>query len=375
MLNNRDGSLNWLYQWLILALLFPLVFLNGWLVLRVLQYFEPIFTILILASLLAFILNYPVKLLQQRGLQRQQGVILVFLMAALGAIALAVTLIPLLLEQVTEIAGLLPDWINSGSRKLQALQDWAASRHLPSSLTTAVSHLADRLPGELQTLGDNALNLLVGTINDISEAILTAVLTFYLLLDGDRIWNGIFQRLPASFGPQVQQSLQQNFQNYFLGQVTLASLVGATMTVLFLILRVPYGLLFGLGVGALALIPFGDIFSLLLVSLLLSTQDFWLAVKVLAGGTLADQFIDQIIAPRLLGRFTGLRPIWIIIGLLVGTKIGGLLGLLVAVPLASFIKDAIEGFPDYLPQALSTAANPELAGEIPATVPTHSNAS
>ncbi|MHC5823695.1 MAG: AI-2E family transporter, partial [Nostoc sp.] len=53
---------------------------------------------------------------------------------------------------------------------------------------------------------------------------------------------------------------------------------------------------------------------------------------------------DQAIAPRLLGKFTGLRPIWVLVALLVGTNVGGVLGLLVAVPVAGFIKDIADGF-------------------------------
>jgi predicted PurR-regulated permease PerM len=57
-----------------------------------------------------------------------------------------------------------------------------------------------------------------------------------------------------------------------------------------------------------------------------------------------DQIIDQAIAPRLLGSFTGLKPVWVLISLVVGTYVGGLLGLIVAVPLAGFIKSAADGW-------------------------------
>jgi predicted PurR-regulated permease PerM len=113
---------------------------------------------------------------------------------------------------------------------------------------------------------------------------------------------------------------------------------------MFLLFQVPFGLLFGLGVGILSLIPFGDVFSLIVITLIIATHDFWLAVKVLAVAVIIDQLIDQAIAPRLLGSFTGLRPIWVLISLLVGTYIGGVLGLIIAVPVAGLIKDVADGF-------------------------------
>jgi len=51
--------------------------------------------------------------------------------------------------------------------------------------------------------------------------------------------------------------------------------------------------------------------------------------------------IDQLVAPRLLGRFTGLRPVWVLLALLVGTRLAGLLGLILAVPLTSSVKTLI----------------------------------
>jgi predicted PurR-regulated permease PerM len=341
-----------------LGLLFPLAFLNGWLGLRLFQYLEPFVTIFVLAILLAFILNYPVQFLQQRGLKHNYAVFLVFLPALLILLALGVTIIPIVLAQFHEIAKLVPQWISSSSQELQILDDWAISRRLPVDLGQLVNQLTDRLPDELQYLADQFFNLAVDTIDSLSEVVLTVVLTFYLLIDGERLWDGVAQRSPSSFSPQVRQALQQNFQNYFIGQIALASLVGFSMTLMFLVLRVHFGLLFGLTVGVMSLIPFGDVLSLSVIILLLASHNFWLAVKVAAVAVVIDQVIDQAIAPRLLGRFTGLRPVWVLVALLVGTKIGGLLGLLVAVPLASFIKSAADGFPPALVDAASSAVPP-----------------
>jgi predicted PurR-regulated permease PerM len=67
-----------------------------------------------------------------------------------------------------------------------------------------------------------------------------------------------------------------------------------------------------------------------------------LGIKVLAVGLLVEQAIENIIAPRLLGRFTGLNPVWVLVALLLGTRIAGLLGLLVAIPIAGFIKTTLD---------------------------------
>ena len=71
---------------------------------------------------------------------------------------------------------------------------------------------------------------------------------------------------------------------------------------------------------------------------MVALQNFWLGVEVLGTAVAIDQVNSNFIAPRILGNLTGLNPVWVVISLLLGAKLGGLLGLLVAIPLASFIK-------------------------------------
>ncbi|MBD2728625.1 AI-2E family transporter [Nostoc sp. FACHB-892] len=337
-------TLNQVLKWLIFTLLFPLVFLNGWLAFLLVKNFQPVVTILVLATLLAFVLNYPVSVLQQRGVKRGYAVALVFILALVIIVGLGITLLPIVLEQFNEMVKVLPRWIDSSEEKLHILNDWFLTHNLNVNLIQLLNRLTEQLPNELEFLSDKLLSIIIDTIDSISEALIIIVLTFYLLLDGPRVWEGIFKKLPGSFAPKVSQSIQQNFQNYLIGQGSLALLMGVSLTLLFLAFQVQFALLFGLGAGLLSLIPFGDVVSLVVITLIIATHDFWLAVKIFAVAVVIDQLIDQAIAPRLLGKFTGIRPIWVLIALLIGTNVGGVLGLLIAVPVAGFIKDVADGF-------------------------------
>jgi predicted PurR-regulated permease PerM len=346
-------SLSQLLKWLILTLLFPLIFLNAWLAFRFFAYFQPIVTIFVLATLLAFILNYPVKILQHRGIKRSYAVALVFISALMILVALGIILLPIVLDQLNEMAKILPQWIDSSNQKIQVLDDWAVSHGLKVNFSHIINQIADRLPDELQNSADHLVSIIIETIDSVSDALITVVFTFYLLLDGPRLWEGIFKKLPWSFAQQVSQSIQENFQNYLIGQVTLALLMGFSLTLIFLLFKIQFALIFGLGIGIFSLIPFGDIISIIGITLIIASHNFWLAVKILVVAIIIDQLIDQAIAPRLLGNLTGLRPIWVLIALLVGTYIGGLLGLVIAVPVAGFIKDVADGLDNFSPSGYS----------------------
>ncbi len=353
---------NW-NQWLKTRLTLPFIVLNGWVLLQLVQYFEPLFTIFILAAVLAYVLNYPVNFLTQRGIKRGYAVLTALVVSLIVLTALGVTLFPSLVAQLTEVVTLLPEWVNAVSQKLQLLQGWAASHRLPVNLSRLIRQLSDNLPGEVQAIADQSLTLTLDAIGSLSEAFLVIVLTLYLLLDGRRVWDGVFRWVPLQYREQAGQQLESNFHRYFIGQATMGVIMGTTLTLAFFLLNVPYSLLLGLLIGVMTLIPFGDTVSFALISLLVATHDVSLGVKTLVVAAVIDQLVDQAIAPRVLGGFTGLKPIWVIISLLIGTKIAGLPGLLTAVPVAGFIRDVMADL--HIPPDLSPVSETALVHSPP----------
>ncbi|HEY9845342.1 MAG TPA: AI-2E family transporter, partial [Candidatus Caenarcaniphilales bacterium] len=137
------------------------------------------------------------------------------------------------------------------------------------------------------------------------------------------------------------QTLRLSFQNYFIGQLILATCWSFALIPTFLVLKVPFGLLFGLTIGSMTLVPFGGTVGIALVTLLVALQNVWLGLKVLVAALIVQQIVDNLVAPRILGSVTGLNPVWVFIAILTGAKVGGLLGVIVAVPTAVVIKTAL----------------------------------
>lgn len=330
-------------RWLSWGIVFPLLILNGWLLLQVADYFKSLVTVFISANLLAFLLDYPVRYLEARRIPRQRAILLVFLLALSFFIILGITLVPAAIAQLNEFLNRLPIWIESGVEQLQMFQQWTVMRRLPIDLDRLVIQLQDNLSAQLQLLGGQVLGFSLGLLSSVFDLLLTIALTFYLLTHGDRVWDGVLRQLPSLLRRRLRRSVQQNFQNYFIGQATLASLTGLIIIIALLILQVPFGLLFGLTIGFMALFPFGTGLGISLVSFLVALQSFWLGLKVLLVATVIDQSIQNGIAPRLLGRVTGLNPVWVLVSLLIGVRVGGVLGLLVAVPTAGVLKSLLSG--------------------------------
>ncbi|NES68051.1 MAG: AI-2E family transporter [Okeania sp. SIO2D1] len=319
----------------------PIIVINGWALLQIFQYFGRIITIAVSATLLSFLLDYPVIFLQKHKVKRPRAVILVFLVALVIILVLGVILIPLLLEQLTGFIEKFPSWLASGNKQLESFDQWADKRKLPINLTLWTNQFTENLSSQLQDITGEIISFIVNTLGRIFDILITIIITFYLMLHGDRLWDGIFNWLPNNLEVHVRKSLRQNFQNYFIGQATLACLMGVAMTIGLLLLGAPFGLLFGIGIGLMTLIPFGTALGVTLVSLLITLEDFWLGIKVLIVIVLIEQAIENFVAPRILGGFTGLNPVWILVSLLVGAQVWGVLGLLIAVPVAGFVKNTV----------------------------------
>jgi len=79
-----------------------------------------------------------------------------------------------------------------------------------------------------------------------------------------------------------------------------------------------------------------------LVTFLILLQNWWLAVQVAVAAIILQQIKDNLLGPKLLGDFIGVNPIWIFVAILMGFEIAGLLGTLVAVPIAGTIKGTFD---------------------------------
>jgi predicted PurR-regulated permease PerM len=339
-------SIRSLLRWFLLGLLMPLAFLNGWILLQVFTYFQSLVSAFVVATLVSFLLDYPVRWLERQGrrwrVRREVAVLAIVLLtiAILGLLGL--TLAPVVYQQFGAFADGLPGWVASSRQQLENLSNWALAKRLPIDLERLGTEAIAQFSAQIQNLTTQLVSLLVQTAGRAFDALIAIVLAVYLLLRGDRFWDGFFSWLSPYQSVQVRRCFRQNFQNYYAGQAALATTIGIAMILLFLVLQVPFGLLFGLGIGVMTLVPFGAGISIVVVSLLLAVKSFWLGLQVLLLAFLVDQVIENMVAPRLLGQFTGLNPVWVLLSLLAGAKVGGLLGVVLAVPLAGTIKSAIE---------------------------------
>ncbi len=336
------SSIQKLPRWFYIGLAFPLLFLNAWFLLLLFQYLQPIPGIVLTASLIAFLLEYPIVILEQRGVPRGFAITGVMLLALFSLGILIFVLSPLVLQQLIEFVNRLPAWIEEGRKQLNTLDEQTVLQYLPIDISDLTTQITSQFSRTLKALTSEIIDLTLNTINIALDLIVTVVLIILLVLNGEKLWNGILSWLPSEWHSQIQLTVQQSFRGYYAGQAILAIIFSLALSMAFLILKIPFWLLFGFGIGLSSLIPFGGTFALLVISTLLALHNVFLGLKVLVTALIIGQINENVIAPRLIGGITGLNPALVIVSLLTGAKVAGVLGLLLAVPTASFIKKTVD---------------------------------
>jgi predicted PurR-regulated permease PerM len=337
---HRSAHLQRLFVW---GLSGPIIALNVWLLTQLFRFFEGLVTVLVMAAILAFLLNYPVRFLRRAPMSRVQAVTLVLLATVTVFTIAAVTLVPIIVDQTSQLLAKIPNWLQASAHNLQTFDTWAKQRNLPLDLQGFSGRINNQVERQLEVVAKEALNLALGTVNWLIATILVFVLAFYMLLYGNRLWNGLINLLPPRYGIPFRESLWLNFHNFFISQILLAGFMAVALIPVFLALQVPFALLFALLIGIAELIPLvGAALGIGVVSILLMLQNFWMGFWVAIAATLLQQVRDNILGPKMLGDFTGLNPIWIFIALLMGLQMAGFLGVLVAVPIAGTIKGTLD---------------------------------
>lgn len=319
-----------------------LVLVTGWVTLTALRYVGELLSILITAGLIAFLLNYAVAILQA-FLPRSIAAVLVYLLAGVVVVLIVLTLVPPVFIQARQLVVNLPSLLDSAQQQLAMFQAWSAEHNLPFDVRILASQFLSRVQNLSEAIASKGFGLVVGTFNWVLDLIFVLVISFYMLIDGERLWGGVTSVLAPKIREELTQSLKRNLQRFVSGQLLLGLFMAITLTPAFWALRVPFFLLFAVFIGFMEVIPFiGATLGIAAVTVVVAFIDWWLALQVLAVAIALQQIKDNLVAPRIMGNLTGLSPVIIFVSLLLGAQFGGFLGVILAIPLTGVVKSLAE---------------------------------
>ena len=311
-------------------------------VIRVRQAFlaalAPFFAALIRAYLLAPLVNF----MERRRISRPVAIAVLYLLFALVVFVFCVRVVPLFLDDLEELVRQLPAYAADLQRFLHRLEEGYRRFNLSPNARGIVENNIEAFSVALVSRLEHFYNYLLSLFNSAIILLLVPVLTYYFLRDEESFKRRLLYLFPPDYRRLIISAAEEI--NSDLGAFIRGSLLVSFVVALFayaglLFLGVKFPLVLAIVIGVTNLIPYiGPIIGALPACLLAFLDTPLLSLKVALLIVIVQQVESQLIAPVILGRSARLHPLVIIFALLLGGKLFGFIGLLLAVPVALVLR-------------------------------------
>jgi len=310
------------------------------------QFFDTII-ILLLSMAIAFLLSPLVNFLTRYKVPRVVATVLVYVivLAILGAIGYG--LIFSLIQQVVLFSTTVQGFLQNAPTDISNLSSTLIAQANQAGITTdqikqAVSSVTSPLLSFATSLPTNVINIVTAIASALINILLVIVISFYLTVDGRRIRDGIMSIVPERSKEHAllfEDALNRVVGNYIRGQLTLALIIGVLSGIVCLITGLGQ---FALLVGVMAFLfetipmvgPMLASIPAIILSLLLPAafpRTFW----VIGAFVVIQAIESNVLGPRIVGHAVGLHPVASILALIVGTRLFGAFGALLATPIVA----------------------------------------
>lgn len=299
--------------------------------------FKEIFLVVFFSYVLAYILK-PIHLwLMKKGVNKKLAAVLL-LVSIIGVFLLIIIyLIPSLFRESLDIDAVITEGENFINNITTAL-------HLDKLKIFNLSHdtIYENLNLIIINISQNIVNILIKVGESLISLAVIPVITYYLISDGDFLNSKLLLILPTKqrqMFKNVASDIDKLLSRYIVSQLILCLIIGILTFLSLILLRVDFPLWLSVLNAIMNIIPyFGPIFGAIpaiFIALLHSTEKaIWTAILL----SIIQQIEGDIISPKIIGDSISIHPILIIILLLLGQKIAGFIGMVLAVPFAVIIK-------------------------------------
>ncbi len=334
-----------------LAVLWGIVWLLG--------YLSDVLVPFAVALLLAYLINPLVNLIQKKIRNRVSAVLISLFLIVLLFVLAGWLIIPMILTEISNMGSTLTELVSNSDLSAKvgtllpadlwaAVRDWAGSQGVQDFFRTenfwqvVEKMLVKILPG--------TWNVISGAASIMMSLIGLTVIGMYLVflsLDFQKVQNRWQDLIPAQYQDRIVSFVEEfstAMNRYFRAQAAVASIVGILFAIGFTIIGLPLGILLGLFIGLLNMVPYLQIIGLIPAIFLAALHaleggsNIWVMLALTGGVFIVVQAIqDMLLVPRIMGKITGLSPAIILLSLSVWGKLLGFFGLIIALPMTCLV--------------------------------------
>ncbi|WP_109859853.1 AI-2E family transporter [Aggregatibacter segnis] len=314
-------------------------------------FFSDLIAPLLVAIVLAYLLEWPVRLLNEK-LKCPRLVAAMLVLGSFISLVFVVVLvlIPNLWAQLANLLSDLPHMFNRFNEWLLSLPE----RYPELIDAQTVESIFGTVKEKILNLGESALKLSLASIMNLVTlgiyAFLVPLMVFFLLKDKRQLIEGVSRFLPRNrtLASKVWVEMQQQIANYIRGKLVEILVVTAVTYAIFLTFGLNYPLLLAVAVGFSVLVPYiGAVLVTIPVVLVAifqfgDTHTFWYILIAFVVSQLLD---GNLLVPFLFSEVVNLHPLIIIIAVLIFGGLWGFWGVFFAIPLATLVKAVVNAWP------------------------------
>src|SRR5215211_4450374 len=288
---------------------------------------------ILVALFIAVSLDPAVRALERRGMRRGFAVTLIFLLALGLAAAFLLSIIPPLVTQFSNLVDDLPGYLS----RLQERSSQFRQLNDRFNLSDQLQGMVGTLPGRL---GTGLLGFTSRVFGAVFNSLTILVFTIYFMADMPRIRTGLVRLFPVERRPRARQVVDlvvDKVGGYMIGNIIISIIAGLASFIAFSLLRVPFAVPLAFVVALCDLIPMigATLGAVIGVTVALFSTDLWHTVLVAAFFVAYQQLENYLIAPRVLKTTVELGAAAVLIAGLIGATVLGLVGALMAIPVAA----------------------------------------
>ena len=339
--STSEKIMPWTTSQVVIATTFVVcVFLTFWLLYRL----RALIFLLFVAIVIGIAIRPLVEWLQRRGVARNTGIIIIYILIAAVVLGFLALTFPLIADQATQLSQNLPQYyseirgalVNSGNRLLQNI-----GLRLPPELTLFLSSMpvAD---GELINQVTQTVFFTNLVVRGILSILAVFLLAYYWTQESSGIIRTLLRLVPLNRRHDVQELFylaESKMGGYVRGQAILCLIVGAAAFILYTLIGLPYTLVLALIAGFMEMVPIvGPALGAVPALLAALSTDPDKVIWVLIATGLIQMMENVLLVPRVMKNSMGVNPIIILLSLVAFSSVFGFAGALLALPLAAIIQ-------------------------------------
>lgn len=316
----------------------------------------------------AYFLDPACDWLEEKGCSRTVATSIITAIFFVIVGLLLVLAAPLVYGQIVQLFQKFPGYVAALRDKavplIDSLEPLIGERGIAELRGAISDHTGETLRWAGKLLG-GLVTQIEALVNLISLIVITPIVSFYLLRDWDRLVAKVDGWLPRAHAETIRQQLRlidQTLAGFVRGQVMVCLMLGVFYGIGLTLVGLDFGFIVGLATGIVSFVPFFGMLLGLVVGMALAIAQFdaWLPIGLVAGVFAIGQVIEgNFLTPRLVGERVGLHAVWVIFALLAFGTVFGIVGVLLAVPVAAMIGVLLRFAVDrYLESPLYLAGGP-----------------